>query len=156
MGEPGVVPGELAAKTDDQLRQAGISPQKLRYVRDLTEKTLAGVVRFERHGRMHDDAVVAELVQVKGVGVWTAQMFLIFALGRLDVLPCADLGLRTAMQRLYGLAELPNARQCEKIAAPWRPYASVASWYCWRSLEKTRETPAKSRKTRSNPPHRDS
>ena len=75
------------------------------------------------------------LTNVKGIGVWTAQMFLIFSLGRLDVLPHADLGVRTAMQKLYSLEELPNRETCHRIAEPWRPYASIASWYCWRSLE---------------------
>jgi DNA-3-methyladenine glycosylase II len=131
-----VTPTTLAALNDDQLRGAGVSPQKLRYLRDLTEKTQARAVRFARHHRLEDAAIVEELMQVKGIGVWTAQMFLIFSLGRLDVLPSDDLGIRTAIRKLYGLDDLPDRAQCEAIAAPWRPYASVASWYCWRSLEK--------------------
>ena len=86
-------------------------------------------------GRLSDEEVIEALTEVKGIGVWTAQMFLIFSLGRLDVLPHGDLGIRTAIQRLYGLDELPNREICHRIAEPWRPYASIASWYCWRSLE---------------------
>jgi len=131
-----LTPTMLAALSDEQLRGAGVSPQKLRYLRDLTDKTQAGHVRFARHHRLDDAGVIEELIQVKGIGVWTAQMFLIFSLGRLDVLPSDDLGIRTALRQLYGLSDLPTRTQCEEIAAPWRPYASVASWYCWRSLEK--------------------
>jgi len=79
--------------------------------------------------------VIESLIEVKGIGVWTAQMFLIFSLGRLDVLPHGDLGVRMAIQRLYGLDELPDRETCHRIAEPWRPYASIAAWYCWRSLE---------------------
>jgi DNA-3-methyladenine glycosylase II len=75
------------------------------------------------------------LIEVKGIGVWTAHMFLMFSLGRLDVLPHGDYGVRSAMQKLYGLNELPNRETCHRIAESWRPYASIASWYCWRSLE---------------------
>jgi DNA-3-methyladenine glycosylase II len=132
---PRITPQALAAVDDAQLRAAGVSPQKLRYLRDLTDKTLLGALRFRRHARLDDEAIVTELTQVKGIGVWTAQMFLIFSLGRLDVLPSDDLGLRTAVQRLYGLSERPDHDTCQRIALPWRPYASVASWYCWRSLE---------------------
>lgn len=126
----------LSALTDEQLRGAGISPQKLRYMRDLIEKTRNKTIRLARHHHLSDQAVIDELVQVKGIGVWTAQMFLIFSLGRMDVLPTDDLGIRAAIRKLYGLVELPTRGECETIAAPWRPYATVASWYCWRSLEK--------------------
>jgi DNA-3-methyladenine glycosylase II len=130
-----ITPRALAAADDEQLRSAGVSPQKLRYLRDLTDKTLLGTLRFRRHARLDDESIIAELTQVKGIGVWTAQMFLIFSLGRLDVLPADDLGLRTALQRLYELDERPDHDTCRRIALPWRPYASVACWYCWRSLE---------------------
>ena len=82
----------------------------------------------------HDEEVIAELVAVKGIGRWTAQMFLIFTLGRPDIFPHDDLAVRTAIKRAYGLKELPNKVLAHKIAEPWRPYATVASWYCWRSL----------------------
>jgi DNA-3-methyladenine glycosylase II len=102
---------------------------------DLAEKTLDGTVRLERIGRLPDEAVIEMLTQVKGIGQWTAEMFLIFSLGRLDVLPVDDLGVRSALRNLYSLPELPNKAKCMEIAAPWRPYASIASWYCWRSLD---------------------
>ena len=120
---------------DSRYREAGVSPQKASYLRDLAAHVLDGRVRFRRHHGMTDAEVIEELTQVRGVGVWTAQMFLIFSLGRPDVLPTGDLGIRAAIRQLYRLDELPDGAQCEQIAAPWRPYASVASWYCWRSHE---------------------
>ncbi|MBS0265468.1 MAG: DNA-3-methyladenine glycosylase 2 family protein [Planctomycetes bacterium] len=130
-------PGNLAALTQAQLRSAGVSPQKARYLHDLAAKVDAGTVRLSRTPRMTDGEVIAELVQVTGIGVWTAQMFLMFSLGRLDVFPYDDLGIRTAIRNLYRLPELPDKQQSLEIANPWRPYATVASWYCWRSLDLT-------------------
>jgi DNA-3-methyladenine glycosylase II len=130
-----ITPHNLAGLSVEQLRSAGVSPQKARYLHDLAAKVDAGSVRLARMPRMSDDEVIAELVQVTGIGVWTAQMFLIFSLGRLDVFPHDDLGVRTAIRNLYELADLPNKQQSLEFAEPWRPYASVASWYCWRSLE---------------------
>jgi DNA-3-methyladenine glycosylase II len=98
-------------------------------------KTLDGTVRLERIGTLPDEPVIEMLTQVKGIGRWTAEMFLIFSLGRLDVLPVDDLGVRAAIRDLYGLNELPDKATCVKIAAPWRPYATIGSWYCWRSLD---------------------
>ena len=89
---------------------------------------------------MSDEDVIAELIRVKGIGVWTAQMFLIFTLGRPNIFPYADLGVRTAIQRAYRLAELPNKEDALRIAEPWQPYATVGSWYCWRILALPRET----------------
>lgn len=117
------------------LRAVGLSRQKSSYLLDLAQKTLDGTVRLDRIGRLRDDAVVAMLTQVKGIGRWTAEMFLIFSLGRLDVMPYDDLGVRSALRSLYGLAELPDKTTCLGLAAPWRPYATVGSWYCWRSLD---------------------
>ncbi len=125
----------LSALSDAEIRAAGVSPQKLRYMRDLTQKVLDGTVRLRQHTRMTDDEVIADLVQVLGIGEWTAHMFLIFSLGRLDVLPYGDLGVRSAIKNLFELKDLPDRAACERIAEPWRPYASVASWYCWRSLD---------------------
>ncbi len=138
-----VAPEKLSAagiaKFDiDQLRTAGLSRQKATYLHDLCEKTATRQVRLERLGRMSDEAVIAELTQIKGVGRWTAEMLLIFSLGRLDVLPCDDLGVRSAIRDRYGLEALPNRAECLTIAQPWRPYASIASWYCWRSLDLSR------------------
>lgn len=130
-----LTPQRLSACTPDELRAVGLSRQKAAYLLDLAEKTRGGVVRLDRFGRLSDAAIVAELTQVKGIGVWTAQMLLIFSLGRLDVLPVDDFGIRSAVRVLYGLGEMPKKRDLEAIAAPWRPYASVASWYLWRSLD---------------------
>jgi DNA-3-methyladenine glycosylase II len=125
----------LAGRTDDELRSVGLSAQKVRYLRDLTEHVRDGRLTLRTIGRQSDEAIVAELVRVKGIGVWTAQMFLIFALGRMDVFPEADLGVRAALKTLYGLEALPNTTQARRLAEPWRPYATIASWYCWRSLD---------------------
>eukprot|EP00913_Durusdinium_trenchii_P008970 g8436.t1 len=121
--------------SDEQIRGAGVSPQKLRYLRDLSEHVVDGELPLGRLGRLSDAAAIERLVRVKGIGEWTAQMFLIFALGRLDVLPHADVGIQNAIQALYGLSDRPNRATIEEIARPWRPFASVASWYCWRSLD---------------------
>jgi DNA-3-methyladenine glycosylase II len=120
----------------EELRSAGVSPQKARYLRDLAEKVSSGTVQLDQISSLTNDEIIAELTRVKGVGVWTAQMLLIFSLGRLDVFPGDDLGIRTAIKRLYRKRILPtkpaHLRKFEKL---WQPYASVASWYCWRSLE---------------------
>ena len=130
--------------SEETLRSAGLSPQKTRYLRDLCEHVLEGRLRLRRLENLPDEEVIAELIQVTGIGRWTAQMFLMFSLGRLDILPHDDLGLRSAIRHLYGLDELPDKEACHQIAEPWRPYATVASWYCWRSgdLEKNEKTPA--------------
>lgn len=130
-------PEAVAALTDEQFRSAGVSPQKLRYLRDLAEKFAGGHIPTRRIGGMEDDAVVEALTQVKGVGVWTAQMFLIFVLNRPDVWPVDDFGLRRAIQLAYGMRKPPDAKRMLKHAEPWRPYRTVASWYLWKSLAKT-------------------
>lgn len=127
--------GWILDQSDEQLRSCGISPQKLRYLRDLADKVDTRTVNLAKLPQQSDDDVIAELTQVLGVGVWTAQMFLIFSLGRLDVLPTGDLGIRAAIEREYQLPEHPTPKQCEELAAPWRPFASVASWYLWRSSD---------------------
>lgn len=118
-----------------KMRSLGLSPQKLTYIRELARMTRAGEVDFERCAALEDAGVVEHLTRVKGIGVWTVHMFLIFALRRTDVLPTGDLGVRAAMKRAYSLPELPKPAEMERIAAAWRPYCSVASWYLWRSLE---------------------
>ncbi|MBI5758648.1 MAG: DNA-3-methyladenine glycosylase 2 family protein [Planctomycetales bacterium] len=125
----------LSDMTPERLRTAGVSPQKAGYLLDLSKKVIDGDVRLPRLSRLSDDAVIAELIKVKGIGEWTAQMFLMFSLGRLDVLPHQDLGIRTAMRNLYDLADLPDKATCHTIARPWRPFATIASWYSWRSLD---------------------
>lgn len=131
----GLTPANLARQGEDKLRAAGISRQKASYLSDLARKVDDGTVPLDRIGRLSDEEVIARLTQVKGIGRWTAEMFLIFSLGRLDVLPVDDLGVRAALKRLHGLGELPGKQHCRELAAPWRPYATVGSWYCWRSLE---------------------
>lgn len=128
-------PAALAALSFEELRAVGLSRQKASYLQDLAAKTVAGEIHFRRFARLNDEEVIAELVKIRGVGRWTAEMLLIFSLGRLDVLPCDDFGIRSALRRLYQLDDLPNRATCHAIAEPWRPYASIASWYCWRSLE---------------------
>jgi DNA-3-methyladenine glycosylase II len=131
-----VSPAAVDALPDDTLRSAGLSPQKLRYLRDLTARTRSGHLDFDRLRLLGDEEALAHLTTVKGVGVWTAQMFLIFALRRPDVyFPVADLGLRNAIERLYGFTQPPSRQQMLTIAAPWRPYSSIACWYLWRSLD---------------------
>ena len=130
-----VTPEGILSQNDDNLRACGLSGQKVRYLRDLAERTVSGEIAFERLGALADEEVVEHLTRVKGVGVWTAHMFLIFALRRPDVLPIGDLGIRTAMQRAYRMRKLPKPERMEKIASAWRPWCSVACWYLWRSLE---------------------
>jgi DNA-3-methyladenine glycosylase II len=128
-------PESLLAMDEARMRAAGVSSRKANYLKDLAEKTGAGLVRFGRHKKLSDEDVIAELTQVKGIGVWSAQMFLMFALRRPDVFPVLDLGVRNGMQRVYGLtADSPHA-DYEALAERWRPWRSVASWYMWRVLE---------------------
>lgn len=128
---------QLLATSEAQLRAAGISAQKISYIRDLATKTENKRVKLSRLSRMSDDEIIENLTQVKGIGVWTVHMFLIFSLGRLNVLPTGDLGIRKAIERSYNCSALPEAAEIEIIAARnnWAPYCSVASWYLWRSLE---------------------
>jgi DNA-3-methyladenine glycosylase II len=125
----------LAELDESALRGAGVSRSKARYLRDLVDKVQAKEVQLHRLGSMKDQAVIESLTQVTGIGEWTAHMFLMFSLGRWDVLPHGDLGIRMALRHLYALPDLPDRATCEQIARPWRPYATVASWYCWRSLD---------------------
>ncbi len=140
-----VTPETLLRFGNEELRSVGLSPQKTAYIQDLALKASSGVLELRTIGRFSDDAVIDQVTQVKGIGRWTAQMFLIFALGRPDVFPEADLGVRVAIRDRYGLDELPDKATSLEIARPWRPFASVASWYCWRSLDlaRNRRTDAK-------------
>jgi DNA-3-methyladenine glycosylase II len=117
------------------MRKLGLSTQKTAYIRDLARHTRDRRLAFEDLTRLSDAEVIERVTQVKGIGVWTAHMFLIFALRRHDVLPTGDLGVRNAIRRAYGLPALPSPAEMEKLAERWRPYCSVASWYLWRSLE---------------------
>src|SRR6185436_7887715 len=127
-------PQDILAATEEALRGAGLSRQKVAYLRDLAEKVRDGL-KLHVLGRLEDEAVIETLIEVKGIGRWTVEMFLIFRLGRLDVLPVHDYGIRKAMQRAYRLRKLPNPDRMRRLAEPWRPYRSVACWYLWRSLE---------------------
>ena len=135
-GEKRLLAG-LLKMNDAEFRVAGLSSQKTRYLRDLAQKVSGKSVRIHHVQRMTNDEAIAELTQVVGVGKWTVQMLLIFSLGRLDVFPGDDLGVRTAIKKLYRKRILPKAKQLGKYEKLWQPYASIASWYCWRSLEFT-------------------
>lgn len=130
-----LTPAAILRLTPEQLRSAGLSGQKVAYIRDLAEHTRARRVNFASIGELSDEDVIEHLTQVKGVGLWTAHMFLMFALRRTDILPTTDLGVRMAIRKAYRLEELPGSKEIEKLAATWRPYCSVATWYLWRSLD---------------------
>ena len=130
-----LTPASILKLRPARMRAAGLSAQKTAYIRDLARHTRDGRVVFEELDRLSDEQVIETLTMVKGIGVWTAHMFLIFALRRPDVLPTGDLGIRSAIRKAYGFAELPKPAEIETLAQPWRPYCTVASWYLWRSLE---------------------
>lgn len=130
-----LTPESILKLRPQKMRALGLSRQKLTYIRDLARLTKAGEVNFELCATLEDHRVVEHLTRVKGVGVWTVHMFLIFALRRPNVLPTGDYGVRAAIKKAYGLADLPKPAEMERIAAAWHPYCSVASWYLWRSLE---------------------
>jgi DNA-3-methyladenine glycosylase II len=133
-GDP-VTPEGILRLSDEQLRGVGLSKQKSSYLRDLAMKTASGLLDFSRLADMPDAEVIEHLTQVKGIGVWTAHMFLMFTLRRPDVLPTGDYGIRAAMKKHYRKRKLPNPKEMEKIARRWAPYRSIACWYLWRSLD---------------------
>jgi len=130
-------PAQILTTADERLRATGMSGAKVAFVKDLATKAEDGVIRFSRLSRMSDEEVIEMLTPVKGIGVWTVHMFLIFSLGRMDVLPVGDLGIRRAIERLYGFDRLPSAAEIEQVAEDrgWRPFCSIASWFLWRSWE---------------------
>ena len=128
-------PAAVALVDDAQLRAVGLSSQKIRYMRDLCSRVTDGSLTLEKVNELPDEDVIQSLTQIKGIGRWTAEMFLMFRLHRPDVLPVDDLGILKAVQRAYGLRKLPRAERLTKIGEPWRPYRSVACWYLWASLE---------------------
>jgi len=132
---PKLTPHSVLKLRPSRMRKLGLSTQKTDYIRDLARHTRDGRVVFEELRQLADHAVIERLTQVKGIGVWTVHMFLIFALRRTDVLPTGDLGIRNAIRKAYGMAELPTPAEMEAVAGSWRPYRSVATWYLWRSLE---------------------
>jgi len=130
-----ITPESILKLRPAQMRAIGLSKQKLTYIRDLARKTRDGLVEFERFPQMSDEEVIAELTQVKGIGEWTAHMFLMFALRRQNILPVGDFGVRSAIRKAYGMKVMPKPRTMERIAKSWHPYRSIASWYLWRSLD---------------------
>ena len=118
-----------------KLRGAGLSTAKATSIRDLADKVLDGSVKLSRIGRLSDEEIVRELTLVRGIGRWTAEMFLMFQLGRLDVWPVDDYGVRKGYAALFGHKELPTAKALLELGEPFRPYRSVAAWYCWRAVD---------------------
>ena len=133
-GDP-LTPQGILKLTEAQMRAVGLSKQKLSYLRDLAEKAHSGEVDFARLPDLPDDEVIKQLTQIKGIGVWTAHMFLMFALRRPNVLPTGDYGVQMAIRKHYRKRKLPKPKDMEKIARCWEPYRSVACWYMWRSLD---------------------
>ena len=130
-------PARVNAAPDEQLRGVGLSGQKLRYMRDLCARIEGGLLPLPALDRMDDEEVIRILTEVKGIGRWTAEMFLMFRLHRPDVLPVDDLGIVKAVQRAYRMRTLPTPKRLMRLGEEWRPYRSVACWYLWRSLENT-------------------
>jgi DNA-3-methyladenine glycosylase II len=133
-GDP-LTPAGILELTDAQMRGVGLSKQKTAYLRDLSAKTKAGLLEFERLPELSEKEVIQHLTQVKGVGVWTAHMFLMFTLRRPDVLPTGDYGIQAAIKKHYKKRQWPKPAVMEKIAKPWAPYRSVACWYLWKSMD---------------------
>ncbi len=128
--------GHILNTKDFKLRSVGLSSMKVEYLKDLSQKIVDRKLKMKNLSKMSDDEIIEHLTQVKGIGRWTAEMFLIFSLGRLDVLPTGDLGLRKAVQMVFSLSELPKPKEVEEIGERWKPYRSVATWYLWKSLQK--------------------
>jgi len=133
-GDP-LAPEGIVKLTDEQMRSVGLSKQKSSYLRDMAERAIRGELNFTRLPEMTDDEVIQHLTQVKGVGVWTAHMFLMFTLKRPNVLPTGDFGVQMAIKKHYNKRKPPKPPQMEKIAKAWEPYRSIACWYLWRSLD---------------------
>lgn len=127
-------PADVIKMPDSKLRSAGLSGMKVKYIKDLSEKIESKELKIRLLKNMTDEEVIIQLTQVKGIGRWTAEMFLIFSLGRLDVLPVGDLGLKKGIQRMYSMPDLPEKDEIEGLAEKWRPYRTVATWYIWKSL----------------------
>ncbi len=135
------LPAELTETPDDRLRGVGLSRGKAAYLKDLATRVVAGDVPVETLHELSDEEVIAALTRVKGIGRWTAQMFLMFRLGRPDVLPDLDLGIQKGIQQAYRLRKLPSPERVKKVGAKWAPYRTIASWYLWRLLDAPVPTP---------------
>lgn len=129
--------GQILNIAEPELRKVGLSGQKAKYIRSVAEQTHSGQLAIEKLHELSDEEIIAALTRIKGVGVWTAQMFLMFRLGRPDVLPINDLGIQKGVQLAYGLRKLPKPDRVEKIGKKWAPYRTVGSWYMWRLLDVT-------------------
>jgi DNA-3-methyladenine glycosylase II len=126
---------DLLSQTQDMAPRCGLSRQKRKYLIDLSQKFLDKKIPTRKFANMGEEQIIESLTQINGVGQWTAEMFLMFVLNRPDVLPVDDLGLREAVKRAYKLRERPDAKKLKKIAEPWRPWRTVATWYLWRGME---------------------
>jgi len=128
-------PIDVINTSDSKLRKTGISGPKIKYIKELSKAIESKKLKMRSISKLSDEEVIEQLTQVKGIGRWTAEMFLIFSLGRMDILPVGDLGLRKGIQLYNSADELPNAGEIEKLAEKWRPYRTVATWYLWKSLK---------------------
>lgn len=128
-------PIDVIKTSDTRLRRAGLSKMKTEYIKDVSKKIESRDLQLSKISKLSDEEVVAELTKIRGIGRWTAEMFLIFTLGRLDILPVGDLGLRKGIQKLYSMPEIPKDEEIRKIAEKWRPYRTIATWYIWKSLQ---------------------
>jgi DNA-3-methyladenine glycosylase II len=135
------LPAELASTSDEQLRSIGLSRQKSAYLKDLGSRVALGTLPIETLHELSDEEIISALTQVKGIGRWTAQMFLMFRLGRPDILPELDLGVQKGIQRTYRLRKLPTPERVKKIGAKWAPYRTVGSWYMWRLVDTPKPVP---------------
>ena len=129
-------PVDVLETPNSKLRSAGLSKMKISYIKDLSKKIETRELNMRKISSESDEYIVEQLTNVRGIGRWTAEMFLIFSLGRLDVLPVGDLGLKKGIQLMYSYTELPNEKEIEELAESWRPYRTVATWYLWKSLQK--------------------
>jgi DNA-3-methyladenine glycosylase II len=137
LGNPVPAPEAILAKSVEELRTAGLSGAKANYIRDLAQNIIDGTIKFDQIDSQTNQEIIDELTGVKGIGEWTAHMFLIFCIGRPDVLPTGDLGIRNAVRQLYDFKDLPTPQEITKLAeqSHWQPYESIASWYLWHSLD---------------------
>jgi DNA-3-methyladenine glycosylase II len=129
-----ITPTRILNSPNDNLKKVGLSNRKIDYLKNLASHVYDGRINLEELPKMNDEEIINKLVNVKGIGRWTSEMFLIFSLGRQDILPVTDLGVRKAIQKVYSLPELPRPNTMMEIAKPWRPYRSIATWYLWKSL----------------------
>jgi len=129
-------PTDVINTPTSKLQKTGLSKMKIQYIKKLSQKIISKEVDLDSLSKLADDEVIIELTKIKGIGRWTAEMFLIFSLGRKDVLPVGDLGLKKGIQQLFSMKKLPEETKVQKIAERWRPYRSIATWYLWKSLKK--------------------